>query len=148
MSERGERRCLGPLTTEATGQLDVLGLDGDALGVDGGQVGVLEESNKVGLRSLLQGADGRALEPQVSFEVLSDLPNQALEGKLADEQFSALLVSPDLTEGDSTRPIAMRLLDTAGGCGGGLSRCLGSELLARCLTTGGLAGSLLGTGHS
>ena len=30
---------LRPLTTETTGELEVLGLDGDTLGVDGGQVG-------------------------------------------------------------------------------------------------------------
>lgn len=31
------------LAAETAGQLDVLGLDGDTLGVDGAQVGVLEE---------------------------------------------------------------------------------------------------------
>ena len=31
------------LTTDAAGKLDVLGHDGDTLGVDGTQVGVLEE---------------------------------------------------------------------------------------------------------
>jgi hypothetical protein len=37
------------LTTEAAGELDVLGLDGDTLGVDGAQVGVLEEGDEVRL---------------------------------------------------------------------------------------------------
>ena len=50
--------CLGTLTTDATGELDVLGHDGDALGVDGAQVGVFEESDQVGLGGFLKGHDG------------------------------------------------------------------------------------------
>ena len=36
------KKDLGPLSTDTSGKLDVLGHDGDALGVDGAQVGVLE----------------------------------------------------------------------------------------------------------
>ena len=39
------------------GQLDVLGSDGDTLGVDGTLVGVLEQANQVGLTSFLQYKD-------------------------------------------------------------------------------------------
>lgn len=70
--------CLVALTTEAAGELDVLGLDGDALGVDGAEVGVLEERDEVRLDRLLESADGRRLEAEVGLEVLSDLTN--LEG--------------------------------------------------------------------
>ena len=73
---------LGPLSADAPGQLDVLGHDGDTLGVDGGKVGVLKETNQVGLSSLLQGQDGRGLEAEVGLEVLGNLPHQALEGEL------------------------------------------------------------------
>jgi hypothetical protein len=45
---------LGTLAADATGQLDVLGHDGDALCVDGTQVGVLEETDQVSLAGLLQ----------------------------------------------------------------------------------------------
>lgn len=38
---------LRALSTEATGELDVLGLNGDTLGVDGTQVGVLEQGDEV-----------------------------------------------------------------------------------------------------
>ena len=55
--------------------------------------------------SNLEGADGGRLEPQVGLEVLGDLPHQALERQLADEQLSRLLVPPDLTEGDGTGTI-------------------------------------------
>ena len=52
---------LRALTAETTGELDVLGLDGDTLGVDGAQVGVLKEGDEVGLNGLLKrtGSGGR-----------------------------------------------------------------------------------------
>ena len=49
---------LGSLTSEATSELDVLGLDGDTLGVDGAQVGVFEQADEVCLNGLLKSADG------------------------------------------------------------------------------------------
>ena len=45
--------ALGPLASDAPGQLDILWHDGHALSVDGAQVGVLEEADQVGLGSLL-----------------------------------------------------------------------------------------------
>ena len=95
---------LGALATDAAGQLDVLGHDGDALGVDGAQVGVLEEANQVGLRGLLQGDNGRRLEAEVGFEVLRDLADEALEGELADQELRRLLVAADLAERDGGAP--------------------------------------------
>ena len=63
--------------------------------MDGAEVGVLEEANKVGLSGLLQSKDGGALEAEVRLEVLGDLANEALERKLADEQLRGLLVAAD-----------------------------------------------------
>ena len=60
--------------------------------MDGAQVGVLEQADEVGHRRLLQGHNGGALEPQAGLEVLGNLPDQALEGQLADQQHSRLLV--------------------------------------------------------
>ena len=65
-----QAKSLSPLATDAAGELDVLGHDGHTLGMDGSQVGVLEQTHQVGLSSLLQGKDCRALEAQVSLEVL------------------------------------------------------------------------------
>ena len=45
---------LGTLATNAARELNVLGHDGDALGMDGAQVGVLEESDEVCFRCLLE----------------------------------------------------------------------------------------------
>ncbi len=137
---------LGTLAADTPGQLDVLGHDGDTLGVDGAQVGVLEETDEVGLAGLLEGHDGGGLEPQVGLEVLGDLPDQALEGKLADEELGGLLVAPDLTESDGTGPVPVGLLDATGG-GGALAGSLGGQLFPGGLASGGLAGGLLGTSH-
>jgi hypothetical protein len=60
--------------------------------VDGAEVGVLEESYKVSLGGLLKSEDGRALEAEIGLEILSDLTYEALEGELADQKLSGLLV--------------------------------------------------------
>ena len=117
---------LGALSADAAGELDVLGHDGDALGVDGAQVGVLEESDEVGLGGLLQGEDGRSLEAEVGLEVLGDLADEALEGELADQQVGGLLVPADLAEGDGSGAVPVGLLHASGG-GGGLASGLGGE---------------------
>jgi len=137
---------LSPLATDAAGKLDILGHDGHTLGVDGAQVGVLEETNEVSLGGLLEGKDGLGLEAQVSLEVLSDLPHKALEGQLADKELSGLLVLPDFTESNSAGSVAVGLLDAAGD-GSRLAGSLGGELLAGRLATGALAGGLLCTSH-
>ena len=71
---------LGPFTTDPPGQLDILRHDGHSFGVDSTEIGVLKETNQVGLTSLLKSHDSRALEPQVSLEVLGNLSNKTLEG--------------------------------------------------------------------
>ena len=48
----------GPLSTDPASQLDILGHDGDPLGVNGTEVGVLKKADKVSLGGLLQGSDG------------------------------------------------------------------------------------------
>jgi hypothetical protein len=114
--------------------------------VDGAEVGVLEEPNEVGLGGLLQRGDGGALEAEVGLEVLRDLPHQALERQLADQQLRALLVLADLPERDGAGAEAVGLLHSAGGRGR-LARRLRRQLLPRRLAAGGLPRRLLGTGH-
>ena len=74
----------GSLSTDPPGQLDILGHDGDPLGVDGAEVGVLEEPHEVGLAGLLESHHGRALEAEVGLEVLGDLSDETLERKLKE----------------------------------------------------------------
>ena len=74
--------------------------------------------------------------------------------KLADEELSRLLVTPDLTESDRSRSVPMGLLDTTSG-GGRLPGGLGCELLAGGLSSSRLSRGLLqgqvsvrGRGHA
>eukprot|EP00567_Pseudictyota_dubia_P016512 CAMPEP_0197447910 /NCGR_PEP_ID=MMETSP1175-20131217/15327_1 /TAXON_ID=1003142 /ORGANISM="Triceratium dubium, Strain CCMP147" /LENGTH=79 /DNA_ID=CAMNT_0042979467 /DNA_START=241 /DNA_END=477 /DNA_ORIENTATION=- len=78
--------------------------------MDGAKVSILEEAHQVRLGRLLQGEDGRSLEAQVRLEVLGDLADEALEGQLADEEVSGLLVATDLAEGDGAGAVAVGLL--------------------------------------
>jgi len=130
---------LRALAADAARQLDVLGHDGDALGVDGAQVGVLKQANQVGLGCLLQRQDGGALEAQVRLEVLRNLANQALEGQLADEQLRALLVLANLAarrtqqrEGPSARGARTKLGNANAGRNAQRARRAGHA--ARCGT--------------
>ena len=137
---------LGTLATNATGQLDVLGHDGDSLSVDGAQVGVLEQTDQVSLAGFLKSHDGRALEAQVGLEVLGNFPDQTLERQLADQQLSRLLVATDFPQGHSAGPVTMRLLHATS------SRCaftcsLGSKLLPWSLTSGRFTSGLLSSSH-
>ncbi len=137
---------LGAFATDPASQLDVLGHDGHTLGVDGAQVGVLEETDEVGFAGFLEGHDGGALESQLGLEVLGDFTDQTLEGQLSDEELCALLVATDLTEGDGSWPVTMRFLHSS--CGrGALPRSLGGQLLSWCLPTSGFTCGLLGTSH-
>jgi hypothetical protein len=140
------RDNLRSLASDAASELDILGHDGHSLGVDGSQVGVLEQADKVSLGGLLQGEHCGTLEAKVGLVVLGNLSHQALERKLADQELSGLLVSADLAQSHSSRSISVGFLDATGGRGG-LAGCLGGELLARSLSSSGLTCGLLGTGH-
>ena len=122
-------------------------MGGYPLAVKGAHVGILEEIDECRLGRLLEDQNRGALEPQVLLDALSDLADQALEGKLAQEEVRRLLVLANLAEGHGAGAVAVDLLG-AGGGGGRLANGLGGELLARGLATGGLAGGLLGAGHS
>ncbi|KAL0132623.1 hypothetical protein PUN28_000406 [Cardiocondyla obscurior] len=137
---------LGTFATDSASQLDVFGHDGDSLGVDSAKVGVLKQSNEVGLASFLEGHHGGALEPEIGLEVLSDFTDQALERQFADQKLRALLVATDLTKSDGSRAITMRLLDATGRRSALTGRFRG-QLLSRGLATSRLTSGLLGSCH-
>ena len=70
--------------------------------MDGAQVGILKEGDEVGLDGLLKSTDGGGLEAKIRLEVLSNLTNETLEGKLADQKLGGLLVTTDFTQSDGT----------------------------------------------
>ena len=151
LKNRSLIRCLTQgslrtLPTDAPGQLDVLGHDGNALCVDGAQVRVFKQTHEVGFSSFLKSQNSRALEAQIALEVLGDLTHKTLEGQLTDQKLGRLLVAADLTKGDGSRPVAVGLLHTTGG-GSRFTGSLSSQLLARSLASSRLAGGLLGASH-
>jgi len=152
-------------------QLNVFGHDGDAFGVDGAQVGVFKQPHKVGLGGFLESKNSRRLEAEFGLEILGNFTDEALEGRLADQEFGGLLVLADFAEGDGSGAVAMGLqleikrsecwlklhveynwisatyLLDASSSGSGLARSLGRELLARGLASGGFTSGLLGASH-
>jgi hypothetical protein len=97
------------LSANATGKLNVFGNDRDTLGMDGTQITVLKETNRVGLCSLLKSKDGRSLESKFTLEILGELANEMLERNFANEQVRQLLVVMDLTKGDGSWAITVGL---------------------------------------
>ena len=83
--------------------------------MDGAKVGVFEESDEVSLAGLLESHNRRALESEVGLEVLSDLTDQSLEGKLPQKEFGRFLVPADLPESNCSWPVSVRFLDSSGG---------------------------------
>jgi hypothetical protein len=126
--------------------LDILGHDRNTLGVDSTQVSIFEKTHQVSFGGFLEGQDGRSLEPEITLEILGDLTDQTLEGKLSDEEVGTLLVTTDLTKGDGSGSVSVGLLDSSGSWGR-LTSSLGGKLLARSLTSGGLAGGLKARFH-
>lgn len=137
---------LSTLSADTASQLDILGHDGDTLGVDGAQVGVLEKSNQVSFASLLQSHNSWALEPQVGLEILGDFTDETLEGEFPDEEFSALLVPTDFSESYCSWPVPVRFLNTSGSWGT-LTSGLGGQLFTWGLASSGFTGGLLCTCH-
>ena len=81
--------CAGTLRTfspDSSCQQDILGHDGNSPGVDGTQVGVVKQPDKVCLCCFLETQYRCRLEPQVCLEILGNLPHQSLERQLPDEQ--------------------------------------------------------------
>ena len=100
------------LASDSSGQLHVLWHDGDSLGVDSAQVGVLEEADHVSLSSLLEGEDGRRLESEIVLEIVGDFSDESLEWELSNEELGGLLEFSDVSQGNGTWSESMWSLDT------------------------------------
>merc|ERR1712001_46523 len=137
---------LGSLATDSSSQLNILWHDSNSLGVNGAQVSVFKETNQVSLTSFLEGTNSGALEPEISFEVLSNFSHKTLEGQLADQQLSRFLVTTNFTKSHSTRTITMGFLKSSSGRGR-FTGSLGGQLFPGSFSSGRFTSSLLCTGH-
>ena len=137
---------LSPFPTDAASELDILGHDGHALGVDGTQVGVLEEPNQVSFARFCSCHNGRILKPQLSHEISRYVTNQIAGSDNNGLRSSVLfMVTANLSEGH-VPTIAMRFLD-ASSCGCRFAGGLGRQLLSRCFASCTLTSSLFCTSH-
>ncbi len=84
-------RCLGALTAEAAGELEVAGHQRDALGVERAEVRVGEEAGDVRLGRLLERGDGGRLPAEALLVSRGELAQEALERRLAEEEVGRLL---------------------------------------------------------
>ena len=134
------------VSSDSSGELHVLWHDGDSSGVDGAEVGVLEETDHVGLSSLLEGKDGSGLESKVRLEVGGNLSNESLEWELSNEEFSALLESSDFSEGNGSWSESVGSLDSNVGWGFALGLLVGN-VLSWSLGSSVLSCGVLGSCH-
>ena len=74
-----------PLTTNASGKLDVLWHDGDPLGMNGAEICVFEQSHHVCLTCFLDCEYSLRLESQVTLVFSGDFTHQALEWQFANQ---------------------------------------------------------------
>ena len=70
------------VSANSLGEREVTGHDGDSLGVDSAEVGVLEKGNEVGLSSFLEGEHSRTLESEILLVLVGDLADESLEAEL------------------------------------------------------------------
>ena len=90
------------LATDSASQLQVLLHHGHSGGVDGAEVGILEETSEIALGSLLKGEEGSRLEAELAVDAVADGSDKALEGSLGEHEGGGLLVSLDLSDGNGS----------------------------------------------
>jgi hypothetical protein len=136
----------GPFSADSTSQLNVLGLDGDTLGMDGTQVSLLEKLHFISLSGFMKCSQSSWLVAKINLEILGNLTDKTLERYLSDEEIGRLLVTTDLPESHSSRPITVGFLYSSMGRSL-LASGFGGQLFAQSFSSSGLASGLLGTSH-
>ena len=116
---------LEALPADAPRELHVLLHDGDSVGVNRAEIGVLEESGQVTLGGFLEGEESVGLEAELTINAVADGSHEPLEGGLGEKELSGLLILLDLTESDSTGSESELLLHATLGRRGLLDNGLG-----------------------
>ncbi len=100
-------------SADSASKVQVLLHHGHAVGVDGTQVSVLEQTSQIALGSLLKGNQGGRLEAELGVDSIGDGADEALEGGLCKHEFDRLLVSLDFSDSDCSGSESALLLDTS-----------------------------------
>ena len=120
--------------------MEITSHEGDTLGVESAEVGITEETSDVGFSCFLESSNGGSLPAETVLVAGGEFTDEALEGSLAHEEVSGLLVLLDLAEGDGAGSPA-ELLGARGL--GGLSLSLTGLLLGLGDSGGLCAGHFL-----
>ncbi len=115
--------------------------------MNGTEVGVFKETNKVSFSSFLEGKDSTALESEFLLEIVSNFSNKSLEWELSDQELGRLLVFSDFTKSNCSRSESVGFLDTSSGGWGTFSGSLGSKVLSWGFSSGGFSSGLLCSCH-
>lgn len=98
------------MSSDAAGQLNVLHLDSHASGMDGTQVGVLEQVCEISLRRFLQRLESPGLKPQLGTprprDFQSEFSNKSTERELWDQQIRRSLILSNIFECLFTWPVS------------------------------------------
>ena len=81
--------------------------------MDGTQIGVLEETDKIRLCRLLQAQYGGGLEFYIGLVILGNFTDKTRERELSNEQVGGFLVPTDLSEGDGPWAVPVGFFYTA-----------------------------------
>ena len=73
--------------------------------MDGAAVRVLVEADQISFGGFLKGKNGLGLEAEISFVLLGNLTDEALERSLLDQEVGRLLILADLTQSDLGRKL-------------------------------------------
>ena len=76
---------LGPLPTETSRKLNIADRNRHALSVNGSQLSIFHDTNKIRFPRALQRHNSVRLETQIGVEVLRHLANETLERKLGTQ---------------------------------------------------------------
>lgn len=103
------------MASDSLGQDHVLGHDRHSFGVDTTQERIFKEEHQKRLGRLLQGHQGRRLEPQPATraQMLRDIANEPTKRQLGNQEMGTFLELANLLQGLGSRSISAfgRLLD-------------------------------------
>lgn len=132
--------------TDLAHKIHVLWENGNALGMNGAKIGILEEPDQIGLGRILQREKCITIKAQIALEHLCDFTDKTNKWDFAQQQIRILLVSTNLHERPGPRTVSMGLLHTTSWPGSLASSPIWQRH-ARPLSALSLASCLFGTCH-
>ena len=90
------------ISSDSSGELHVFLHDGGSLGVDGAEVGVLEDTDEISLRCFLKGYESLSLESEVLIDRSANVSHKSVEWSSWEKHVGGFLISLDLSKSDGT----------------------------------------------